>query len=358
MRKILFSCFLCCAFLSAPQMLDAQSLDEAIITAAVRISRELPENTKAAIISFNSPTEELTKYVINELNGNILRNRRVTPVVPDQNQLHRIQSELRFNAAGEVETESAQSIGRMLGAAYIITGTLERHIGSEYNLLLNVYDAAQAQLQIRYTASLNLRNDQHLSVLLGIVVQQGSQTSFLDEDSWKNKNLYLGGGLGIWSITGVSVWTQSEDSKVPEDISGIMIPLSLISDFVINDFFTIGVSISYNFFSDLNISLMAKLGRKFNLFELTGNLGFTLDLFPDLFSWSPISGLTFGGTFGIKAGNGIIFIDISAIPWGILNEYEYEEYSSGGYYQYEYTRIDSAFKVLIGYKIGVGKDRK
>ena len=94
---------------------------------------------------------------------------------------------------------------------------------------------------------------------------------------------------------------------------------------------------------------MAKFGSKFSSIELTGNLGFTLGLFP----FYPISGFTFGGTFGSKAGNGIIFIDISAIPWGVLNEHEYD-----GFFIYEYTLVTSAFKVIIGYKIWVGKDRK
>ena len=320
--------FFFCTFLNAPQLLDAQTLDEELISAAVKISRDLPDNSKAAIISFKSPTEALTKYVIDELDGYILRNRRVTPVVPNQSQLQRIQNVLRFNSAGGVETASAQNIGRMLEVAYIITGSLEQNIGNEYKILFNVYDTDNAKLQSQYTALLNLRNDQHLSVLLGIIVKQGSQTSFLD-------GVYLGGGLGLASISTIDTYNYDD----PRRDSYARISLYFISDFVINNFFAIGASIGYDFFAPYPnlLSLMAKLGGKFGLVELTGNLGFTLGL--------SISGLTLGGTFGIKAGNGIIFIDISAIPWGILNE-------SASY------RTDSSFRASIGYKIGVGKDRK
>jgi len=337
MRKIpvlfLFGFFFC-AFLNAPHLLDAQSLDEAIIAAAVKISRELPENVKAAIISFKSPTEALTKYVIDELNGNILRNRRVTPVVPDQNQLQRIQSELRFNITGEVEMESAKNIGRMLEVAYVITGSLERYIGSEYKIFFNVYDTENAKLQSQYTALLNLRNDPHLSVLLGSAAQH-VYANFLDGDSWKNKSVYLGGGLGFGNYTYTDYYNDhiNEETEIVEDNFFFV---SLISDFVISNFFTIGVIANYGIPFFPSLSLMAKFGGKIGLVELTGNLGYAL---------VPL-GFTIGGTFGIKAGNGIIFIDISAVPLGIFIEDEFV-----------LDRTGSAFRAMIGYKIGVGKDR-
>ena len=191
MKKILFIFFtglICISFL------NAQSLDEALITAALKISRDLPADTKAAIISFTSSSEALNKYVIDELNGNILRNRRVTPVLPDQNQLQSIKNDLRFNEAGNVETQSAQSIGRMLGVAYIITGSLERHIGNEYNLHLNAFDTENAKIQSQYSAVLNLRNDQHLSVLLGVTAQLIAKV--YDEEKTANiRKHWLSGGF-------------------------------------------------------------------------------------------------------------------------------------------------------------------
>ena len=316
MRKIVVSIFLCCGFLYAPYLLDAQSLDEAIIAAAVKISRDLPADSKAAIVNFKSSSENLNKYVIDELNGSLLRNRRVVPVVPDQNQLYNIQRELRFNETGGVTAESAQSIGRMLGVEYIITGSLERNFGNEYNLLLNAYDTTQARPQSQYTALLNLRNDQHLSVLLGVAVQHASQTTFLNEDSWKNKRVYLGGGLGIGDYGGYST-----------------LSVFFMTDFVLLNFLSLGVSFDYAIWY-LSFPLMAKIGGKFGKVELTGNLGYTIPVLP----WENFFGFTLGGTFGIKAGNGIIFLDISGIPTG--------EPSS------------ETFHALIGYKMGVGEDRK
>ena len=192
MKKILFIFFIGLICIS---LLNAQSLDEALIAAAVKISRDLPADTKAAIISFTSSSEKLNKYVIDELNGNILRNRRVTPVVLDQNQLQSIKNDLRFNEAGNVETQSAQSIGRMLGVAYIITGSLERRIGNEYNLHFNAFDTENAKIQSQYSVALNLRNDQHLSVLLGVTAKLIAKVYDEEKTSNVRKHWLSGGGF-------------------------------------------------------------------------------------------------------------------------------------------------------------------
>ncbi|MDR0301841.1 MAG: leucine-rich repeat domain-containing protein [Treponema sp.] len=146
---LLFFGFICSVFIGA------QSLDEALLAAAVKISRDLPVNTKVAVISFTASSEDIANDVIDKLNGNILRNRSVVPVKPDQGQLQKIRSEINFNADGTVSVESAQSIGQLLGVEYLITGSLEV-IGSESRLLFNAVDA-NGKLQSQYTASLNLQ---------------------------------------------------------------------------------------------------------------------------------------------------------------------------------------------------------
>ena len=74
-----------------------------------------------AVISFQSPTTELTEYAIDEINSAIVRIGRLRPV--ERRQLDIIRSELHFNLSSEVSDESAQNIGRMLGAQTIIMGS-------------------------------------------------------------------------------------------------------------------------------------------------------------------------------------------------------------------------------------------
>ena len=336
MRKILFIIFLgfiFCAFI------NAQSLDEAIVAAVVRIDRSLPADTKIAIISFSSPTETLNEYIVDELNGNLLRNRRVIPVLPDQNQLNYIQRELRFNTAGEIEIESAQNIGQMLGVEYIITGSLEQYIGNEYRLLLKAYDTEYARLQTQYSASLNSRNDHQLSILLGSAVQNFARN--LDDNSWKNKRIYLGGGFGYGNST---FFGDYYGNYIDNLFTAVF-----TSDIVLTNFLSIGVSLGlgswwmdYNdeFYFGLSLPLVAKFGGKFSIVELTGNLGYTFGLAginsTDVVPYA--SGFTLGGTVGIKAGDGNVFLDLNFILT-------------------EHIKYQSNFFVVIGYKIGVGRDR-
>jgi len=164
MKKKLFLTFLILALCGA--FLNAQTLDEAILNAAVKISRDLPAGVTAAVIDFKSDSDELNAYVINGLHGAIIRNRRITSVRIDQEQLRSVREGLHYNAAGELSVESAQNTCWLLGAQYLVTGSLER-TGSDYRIAFNAVDTS-ARLQSQYTASLDPRNDAQLASLLGI----------------------------------------------------------------------------------------------------------------------------------------------------------------------------------------------
>ena len=153
MKKIFFPAFL---GLMCVCIVNAQTLDETILAAAVKFSNELPENTRAAIIDFKSISDELNNYVLDELYGHILRNRKIIPVRPDPHQ-RRLSGDF-------------YSIGQLLETEYIITGSIE-FIGGEYKFYLSAADAEQRTQKSHYTASLNLRNDQLFSLLLTGVAQ-------------------------------------------------------------------------------------------------------------------------------------------------------------------------------------------
>jgi formylglycine-generating enzyme required for sulfatase activity len=84
-------------------------------------------------------------------------------IVVDRSNLELIQEEMNFQLSGEVSDESAQAIGKKLGAQYIITGSFTG-LGGTYRFrvyALNVESAA------RETATMvTVRNDSTLSFLL------------------------------------------------------------------------------------------------------------------------------------------------------------------------------------------------
>ena len=223
MRKKLFLVFwglvLCGTFLMA------QTLDEAIIETAVKISRDLPANTTVAVINFNSDSEDLNNYVTNELYGAILRNRRITPVKPDQSQFQNIRDTLLYSMGNTINKESAQRFGRLLGVQYLITGSIE-HIDSEYKIVFSAVNT-DAEVKLQYSFSLNPKNDSQFAFLLGgnhensspVVSKQSKQekkqteTDSVDVMSFK---FALGNIFGITSFDDTYYDPYYDD--IPHDI--------------------------------------------------------------------------------------------------------------------------------------------
>ena len=137
------------------------TLDEAIQIAAGDINAGLGEATVVAVINFSSSSENLSDYVIEELMGNLTNAKKL--VVVDRNNLALVREEMDLQLSGEVSDESAQAIGKLLGAQAIITGSLVS-LGREFRF--RVY-AINVETAARETATLlTVKNDQRLSYLL------------------------------------------------------------------------------------------------------------------------------------------------------------------------------------------------
>ena len=97
------------------------SLQEATNKAAKEIADELLPNSRVAIVAFESANDNLSEYIMEELNAELLKY-KVTVV--DRQNIQHIQQELNFQMSGYVNDTSAQSIGKFLGATAVITGQL------------------------------------------------------------------------------------------------------------------------------------------------------------------------------------------------------------------------------------------
>jgi len=151
-------------------VLYAQSLDEAILSAAIKISKELPAGASVAVINFSSSSENLNEYALDELYGAILRNHSIVPVKPNPGQFQTIKDGLKTE--GVLNSELGRSIGRMLGVQYLITGSMKQN-GSLYNIVFNAVNL-DAEIKSQYQASLNPQSDMQLASLLGIRSQYQS----------------------------------------------------------------------------------------------------------------------------------------------------------------------------------------
>jgi hypothetical protein len=158
-----------------------------------------------------------------------------------------------------------------------------------------------------------------------VPVQSRPTQTGTDADAWKNKRVYLGGGLG-----GVR---YSFYRDYYEKINGGEFALGILADFSLTNFFSFETVLGLGL-GEITVPalvLMAKLGGRFTKIELSADLGYAIS-----------AGITVGGTFGINVGPGILFAKLTALPAAPASS----------------TSLDSIMLVMLGYKVGVGKDRK
>jgi TolB-like protein len=333
MKKLI--CCFCLLFTLATIGVFAQqmTLDEVIKNAARDLEEALPQGTMIAVLNFASPSPAFSEYVIEELTGELVTGRKLTIV--DRSSLSLIRQEMNLQLSGDVSDESAQAIGKMLGAQSIVSGSLA-NVGAYQRFRIRVISVETAAIQTQ--VSFNLQNDAQVAFLLGdpasaVPSSQQSPTGN-DEDAWKNKWIYLGGGFGGGKIT----WTDTYRGNTYEEVHSL-ITVGFNADFVFTNFFAIGLYLGIGVPLDGNtewplypaIPILLKLGGKFGSVELTGNLGYTVGL-----------GFTLGGTLGFKAGPGILFAELFATPWATPLV----------------GALDSAIFGVVGYKVGVGRNRK
>jgi TolB-like protein len=144
----------------AAQAAEALSLQEAIDRAAAEIAGKLPAGTKVAVVSFESEAGNVSDYIMEELDFALLDRGLV---VADRARLASVRKELNFQASGEVDDKTAQSIGKFLGVPFTVTGQF-RPAGDGYRFRVTVI---QAESAVRSAAvALNVRNDEALRKLL------------------------------------------------------------------------------------------------------------------------------------------------------------------------------------------------
>jgi len=332
------------------------SLDQALQDVAQILDQRLTDNVNVAVLNFNSPSERLTNYVILELERHIINGGKLTVV--DRKNLSIIQQEINFQMSGDVSDESAQSIGKMLGAHTIISGTIE-DIGSYYLVRFRAIEVETAAIRVQTTA--NVIKDSFIASLLQ---KEGFGLT------WKDKWLYVGGSVGIGgfftslkyprniiynSSTNVS-YQQAVGEFYSSDISFVPMlqievwPLSWLA-------FEIGLQyynpiiyygddpkyVLYSYISDtsgIQISTVVKAGYRSFSWEITGDIGYSI-----------FEGFAIGATFGRNLGPGVLFATarFTITP----------EFSEPGANIYALlpeigtTTPIYNYRVLLGYKLGL-----
>jgi TolB-like protein len=140
---------------------QAMSLDEVIVQAAKDMEARLSAGAKLAVLNFTSTAEAFSDYVIEELSGALVMNRKVTVI--ERKSLDLIRKEMNLQLSGDVSDDSAQAIGKQLGAQAIVTGSLT-NLGGTYRFRVKVINVETARIEAQF--SYNLGNNQQVAFLL------------------------------------------------------------------------------------------------------------------------------------------------------------------------------------------------
>jgi hypothetical protein len=124
-------------------------LDAAIKEAAGEMEGNLPGGTKVALISLASSSTQLSEYVIGRLEAALVGGKKL--VVVDRANLDKVRAEQGFQLSGEVDDDSAKSIGKLLGAGAIVTGAFA-DLGDVYSLSLKAINIETATVAVSYPA--------------------------------------------------------------------------------------------------------------------------------------------------------------------------------------------------------------
>lgn len=118
-------------------------IEGAVARASVIFIGELPKNSSIAVISISSTDYNLAMFAVDELEYQLVTAKQFRIV--DRKTLDTIRTEQNFQLSGEVSDQSAVTIGNMLGANYVVTGTISG-IGNTQRLTLKALDVKTAQI--------------------------------------------------------------------------------------------------------------------------------------------------------------------------------------------------------------------
>ncbi|MDR0668652.1 MAG: DUF4384 domain-containing protein [Treponema sp.] len=146
--------------ISASYSPNSLTLDGAIDDSSSYFIERLPRGVTLAIVSFETASGGLSDYIFEELWGRFEHSGKF--VMVDRRNLERIRTEMNYQMSGQVNDESARSIGRQYGAQYILYGQLTS-LGDEYRLVIYATDIETASSSQR---AHTVKPDNRLSSLL------------------------------------------------------------------------------------------------------------------------------------------------------------------------------------------------
>jgi TolB-like protein len=140
---LLFGC--ASAPLSQAQSAPPRGLDfdTALSEGADYLASRIAARSKVSVASIQAPAPNVSNYAIDSLTMHLVNKNSF--VVIERSELALLQREQRYQLSGEVSDETAVSIGKQLGAQFIITGSI-LPLGDKYSFRIKMIAVETAQI--------------------------------------------------------------------------------------------------------------------------------------------------------------------------------------------------------------------
>ena len=178
------------------------TLDQAIGYGVNEIETRLTQGVRVMLLNFISPSPRLTDYVLDEMMTSLTRNGKIRVV--EKADLEFILLELNYQRSGSISDETARSIGRILGAQYIISGSIEES-NSNYVVQFKTMAVEPGALQTITRVGV-IRDGQIVDLIAAASARTGAATP-----------TRTGAGTPTQTETGTSARTRPEPSAQTED---------------------------------------------------------------------------------------------------------------------------------------------
>jgi tetratricopeptide (TPR) repeat protein len=158
---VLLAAVVLSACAGTPAGTDGLSLDEGIEQIARGLEDGLPAKSRVAVVNLESPSARFSDYVLQELQGVLVSNERL--VVVERANLELLRDEVTFQMSGEVDKETAVTLGRRIGAQIVVAGNFT-DVGGTYRFRFNAIDVETA---VRKASPVtNVRRDNTVAYML------------------------------------------------------------------------------------------------------------------------------------------------------------------------------------------------
>ncbi|MDR2446280.1 MAG: hypothetical protein LBD58_03150 [Treponema sp.] len=190
---------------------EAVALDAAIQNIAAYIKGRLPENTAVFVSNIESDHPGLSDYIIRELSRELTIDKRLREVERGGKTQRIIAEELAYHMSGNVSDEERKRIGRELGAAYVVSGSVNLY-RSVYQLTVKANAVETGEIVARPPVMRIRKSDGRIAEFIAV------------DASWKEKRFYFGGRAGgvmnLFDISEANMLYQEGETEPNVSVSG------------------------------------------------------------------------------------------------------------------------------------------